>query len=367
MEMAKGPKDRFRHGFVLVMTIVFAIAFFVLIGMFFKALVLAAVFSGICYPLYDWLRQKFGGRKTAASMVTLGISILAILIPVIFLLGLVGEQALGVSDNVSPWIEQQINKSQTDDGGLPSWFPLRERLEPHSDQVKAKLAQITGKAGAFLAGSLAKLSQGTAVFFFHLFVMLYAMAFFLVNGRETLDTILGYFPLSEADKKKMVEVGLSVSRATLKGTLVIGIVQGALGGLGFAVAGIEAAVFWGAVMAVLSVIPGLGTAVVWIPGVAFLLMGGHTVAGIGLLVWCAGVVSSVDNVLRPILVGRDTEMPDLLILLSTLGGLAMFGASGLILGPVLAALFLTVLAIYSRVFCDWLRPDELPEDPSTED
>jgi len=152
-----------------------------------------------------------------------------------------------------------------------------------------------------------------------------------------------------------LQVGLSVSRATIKGTLIIGIIQGTLGGIGFAVAGIGSAVFWGALMAILSVLPGIGSALVWVPGVIYLLLTGNVVAGVLLAAWCAGVVGTIDNVLRPILVGRDTEMPDLLILLSTLGGLSLFGASGLVLGPVLAALFMTVLAIYSRVFAEYLE------------
>lgn len=144
--------------------------------------------------------------------------------------------------------------------------------------------------------------------------------------------------------------------------MVIGVIQGTLGGIGFAVAGIEAAVFWGAIMAVLSVLPGIGATLVWAPAVIYLLLSGETFAGLGLLLWSAGVVGTIDNFLRPMLVGRDTEMPDLLILLSTLGGLALFGASGLVLGPILAALFMTVLAIYSRVFADWLNPEQQGED-----
>lgn len=163
-----------------------------------------------------------------------------------------------------------------------------------------------------------------------------------------------------------MQVGLSVSRATIKGTLVIGVIQGALGGLGFAVAGLDNFVFWAAVMAVLSVLPGIGAMLVWVPVVAYLMMTGQMVAGVGLLLWCALVVGSVDNFLRPVLVGRDTEMPDLLILLSTLGGISFFGASGLVLGPMLAALMITVLAIYNRVFANWLDLDQ-PQDEAPAD
>ena len=361
MDMANIPKDRYRRGFVLVLTLVFAGLFFAMIKYFFIPVVLALVFSGISRPLYSWLKKKFGGRESAAAFVTLAMTTLMVLVPVILLLGMVADQAVEVGETVTPWIQSHLHNPAVRDAPLPDWFPFREDLGPYAAQIRAKVAQFAGKTGAFLAGSLGKISAGTASFFFDIFVLLFSMFYFLKHGQETMDTILGYMPLSTADRKKMVEVGLSVSRATIKGTLVIGIAQGALGGLGFAVAGIPAAVFWAAVMAVLSIIPGLGATIVWLPGVVYLLMTGHTVAGVALLAWCAGVVSSIDNVLRPILVGRDTQMPQILILLSTLGGLAMFGPSGLILGPMLAALFMTVLTIYSRVFSDWLNPDDLPD------
>lgn len=363
MTAAMTPKERFRRGFVLALTLAYAIGFLAMISGFFEALLLAAVFSGIVHPLYRWLQGVLGGRNTLASLLTLVIVLLALVIPLVFLLGLVAEQAVRVAEGVSPWIAQQLGESARGEGEFPRWVPFAAELEPYRDDITAKLAEFAGKIGVFLAGSLAKLSEGTFVFFFQLFVMLYAMFFFLVSGPSLLDKILDHAPLSRDDRKKMLAVGLSVSRATVKGTLIIGIIQGTLGGLGFAVVGIEAAVFWGAVMAVLSILPGIGAALVWAPAVVYLLMSGQTLAGLGLLVWSAGVVGTVDNFLRPVLVGRDTEMPDLLILLSTVGGLALFGASGLVLGPMLAALFLAVLTIYSEVFADWLNVDQQIEEP----
>lgn len=363
MNTTISPKERFRKGFVLVMTIAYASVFLAIIGGFIQALLLAAVFSGIVYPMYCRLQRLLGGRNTLASLTTLAISLVAILVPLLLLLGLVAEQALDVADAVKPLIEQRLDNPAPGEHALPGWIPFADKLEPYHDNITAKLAELAGKTGVYLAGSLARLSQGTVVFFLNLFVMLYAMFFFLTHGPSLIRQIMAYGPLSHDDKEKMLKVGLSVSRATVKGTLIIGMIQGTLGGVGFAVAGIDAAVFWGAVMAGLSILPGIGATLVWLPAVVYLLMAGHMVAGLGLLAWSAGVVGSVDNFLRPILVGRDTQMPDLLILLSTLGGLGLFGASGLVLGPICAALFMTVLSIYSRVFADWLDPDRQIEDP----
>jgi predicted PurR-regulated permease PerM len=146
-----------------------------------------------------------------------------------------------------------------------------------------------------------------------------------------------------------------VTRATLKGTVLIGLAQGVLGGLAFRVVGIDGSLFWGTVMTVLSIIPGLGGAVVWVPAVIILIATGSWLKGIGLALFCALVVGSVDNLLRPILVGRDTKMHELMIFFSTLGGLLAFGAMGFILGPLLAALFMTIWEMFGAAFRTELR------------
>jgi len=149
---------------------------------------------------------------------------------------------------------------------------------------------------------------------------------------------------------------------------VIGLLQGSLAGIAFAVAGVPSALFWGALMVVLSVLPGIGIGLVWVPASIVLVSSGHTTAGIGLAVFCGAIVGSIDNVLRPRLVGQDTKLPDLLILLSSLGGVVMFGMLGLVIGPILAALFVTVWEIYGRMFASVLPAvpgrDEEPPSPT---
>jgi predicted PurR-regulated permease PerM len=191
-------------------------------------------------------------------------------------------------------------------------------------------------------------------FFFQLFVMLYSMFFFLIHGRTILDDVMRLFPLPEQDKADLLDKFVSVSRATLKGSLVIGIIQGSLAGLAFYVAGIKGAAFWGTIMGVLSILPGIGAPLIWVPAVIYLLAVGRIGPAIGLLLWCALVVGTVDNFLRPLLVGKDTKMPDLLVLLSTVGGISLFGAVGFVVGPVIAALFLAVYRIYGETFGDLL-------------
>jgi predicted PurR-regulated permease PerM len=198
-----------------------------------------------------------------------------------------------------------------------------------------------------------------------LFIMLYTMFFFLMDGDRLIDKILYYLPLEDHDERRMLDRFTSVTRATLKGTAVIGIIQGVLGGAAFAVVGIHSAVFWGAIMAVLSFIPGIGSALVWGPAVIILAATGHLAKAIGLGVFCAAVVGSIDNLLRPILVGRDTQMHELMILFGTLGGIIMFGVVGVIIGPIIAALFVTVWDIYGLAFKDVL-PSVVTSDSGAE-
>ncbi len=350
---------RFRRRFVLVLVLLVTALFVYMIQGFVVALILAAVFGGMMRPVYLWWYERFGQRPALASGVTLVISTTAIVLPMLFLLGLLVEQAQTVVNNLSPWVEQQIQQSGSSEQPLPEWVPARDIIEPYRATISTKLAEFASSIGSWLVGSLSAATQGTASFFLSLFVMLYAMFFYLISGPETIRKAMHFLPLSPADSDRILEVGRSVSQATIRGTVIIGVIQGLLGGISLAIAGVPGAAFWGALMAVMSVIPGIGPSIVWAPIVIYLLFKGETLTALLLLAWNGGVVGTIDNVLRPMLVGKDTEMPDLLILLSTLGGLTLFGAAGLVIGPVVAGLCITCWTIYGRVFREWLsEPDD---------
>ena len=227
-------------------------------------------------------------------------------------------------------------------------------LDPYREQIVTRAAALAETAGNALVRNLSAITGGTFGFLLGFFVLLYAMFFFLIGGRATLDRVLSYIPLPSADKERLAGRFLSVARATLKGTLVVGLVQAVLTGLALWIAGIGAAAFWATIVFVLSVLPGIGAPIVWVPAVIYLAATGRIGAAIALAAWCAAVVGTIDNLLRPRLVGEDTQMPDLLILVSTLGGITLFGAAGLIVGPIVAALFITVWEIYGTAFHDVL-------------
>jgi len=355
------PHQAERAGKIVLLALAIGISllFLAMIRSFIVALLLAAVFSAMTRPIYLWLVRKLGERRRTAAVATILLVVLLLIVPLGMFLGIVVAQAVTVSEAVGPWIERQIATPDLFDS-LMERVPQLEWLAPYQEAIVARAGQIAGSMGTFLVNSVAALTRSTAAFLLDLFIMLYAMFFFLLRGKEILARILYYLPLAPADEERMIEKFVSVTRATIKGSLVIGVIQGGLAGLGFAVAGIPASAFWGTVMAVLSIIPAIGSGFVWVPAVIWLFATGQTGAAIGLGVWCLVVVGSVDNVLRPWLVGRDTKMSDLLVLISTLGGLFLFGAVGFILGPIVAALFVTIWDIYGRVFRDYL-PDEPPE------
>lgn len=338
-------EERLRTIFVIILLVAISAAFIAMIRQFLLTLLFAAIFSGLAYPLYRRIFAGFRGRKALASLTTLLILFLVIIIPLLAFLGVLASQTIQITETAAPWIQRQIN-NQGDIAGFLEKIPGTERLAPYKAELLTKLGQIVGIVGTFLMNSVSTATMRTAAFFFNFFLMLYAMFFFLKDGEKILEKLLYYVPLSREDESSLMDKFLSVSRATIKGTLIIGIAQGSLAGIAFALLGVQGAVFWGTLMTILSIIPGLGTALVWVPAAVYLAATGHIVKAWILALFCAGIVGGADNFLRPRLVGQDIQMHDLLVLLATIGGLLMFGLLGFIVGPILAALFITIWDIF---------------------
>ncbi|MEJ2522645.1 MAG: AI-2E family transporter [Gammaproteobacteria bacterium] len=338
---------RLRIGFLFLLALAISAVFFSLISGFLLSLLMAAVLAGLANPVYRRLLKLYRGREVLASGTTIILILVLIVLPGMVFFGVLVNEAVQVSETAGQWVSHQVQEREHLEERLRN-LPLVEQLLPYQDQILAKAGQLAGKIGGFVAQGLAAGARGTAEFFLKLFVMLYAVFFFLIDGRRILDAILHYTPLNAEDKERVLGTFTSVGRATIKGTLVIGLVQGGLAGLALWLAGIQGAIFWGTIMVVLSIIPGIGTALVWVPAVIFLALTGKTVAAIAVAIWCAVVVGTADNVLRPLLIGKDTQMPDLLVLLTTLGGLVAFGATGIVVGPLIGALFMTAWSLWGR-------------------
>jgi predicted PurR-regulated permease PerM len=293
--------------------------------------------------------------------------ILVIVILPLFLIGLaVANEATGLYQRVS---SGEINLQEPLDA-LRSQVPLAtnlmDRVGVDIEEIRQGLSDAAVTVSRYLASQALVIGQNALEFTVMFFVMLYLLFFFLRDGDRLLNTLVRALPLGDVRERLLFSRFAEVSRATIKGTFVVAIVQGTLGGLIFWILGINAAVFWGVLMAVLSLLPAIGSAIIWLPAAIILMVTGSVVKGLVLIVVGTLIIGMVDNVLRPLLVGRDTQMADYLILLTTLGGLAVFGISGFVIGPIIAALFLSVWEMFIEEFgsVDDVPPvDEAPAAP----
>ncbi|HVS02434.1 MAG TPA: AI-2E family transporter, partial [Thermoanaerobaculia bacterium] len=302
------PRDRaaaavrFRQAFLLLLVAGISLLFVLVIRRFLLAVLLAAVFAGMAYPLYRWMLRRLRGRRALAAVATILLLLLGVALPLAGFLAMVAAEAVQVSQGAGEWFQQQQGRID-DVRRLVDRIPFAGRLMPESGSVVEQFREVAARTGGAFMGRVAAATRGTLNFLLQLFVLLYAMFFFLLDGPGILRTILYYIPLDPAEEEALLERFVSVTRATLKGSLLIGVIQGAAAGLAFWVTGVPGPAFWGTVMVVLSVIPALGAALVWVPAVIYLFLVGKVAAGVGLLLWCALVVSTIDNFLRPRLIG----------------------------------------------------------------
>ena len=355
---------------LLILVLFISALFLAMIRQFLMAIFLAGLFAALAHPLYRRLLTWLRGRRALASIATLCIITTMILLPLSGLVGIITAQAIQVGQTVKPWIQRQLNEPDTISQFVDR-LPFSEHIKPYRTDILKKAGEIVVKTSGFLIDGLSAATVGTVHLIVMTMTMLYTMFFFLMDGNQLLMRMLYYLPLNSDDEQMILDKFTSVARATLKGTVVIGVLQGALAGLAFAVVGVPNAVFWSAIMAILSIIPGVGTALVWGPAALILALNGQLLGAIGLSLFCAAVVGALDNVLRPILVGKDTQMHELMIFFATLGGILMFGIVGLMLGPIIAALFTAIWELYGLAFQEVLAPvvmlDTEAAPPATRD
>jgi predicted PurR-regulated permease PerM len=327
-------------------------AFIAMIADFLLPVFWAVVIATVFYPLHRRSVRAVGGRPSLGALLT----ILAILIVIVAPLALVGlalsREAIALHEHIkSGAIDLQAPIELVEQlGPLVSGY-LR-RLDIDLGRIGQQVSSSAVAITQFLAARALDVGQNVLRFTALLFLMLYILFFFLRDGERLVATIVRVLPLGDLRERQLFAKFAEVARATLKGTLVVGVVQGALGGILFWVLGLPAPVFFGAVMTVLSLLPAVGSGLVWGPAAIILLAMGQIAKGVIMLVTGVLIIGLVDNILRPILVGRDTQMPDYLVLLATLGGLAVFGISGFVIGPVIAAFFIAVWEMFAQEYAE---------------
>ena len=342
--------DNIERPFFIALLFVVTLAFFWLIRGFTQPIFWAVALGIVVYPLHARLVRKLHDRRSLASGISVVVVVIVVILPLIGIGAAVTAEGAALYqrlDNGGLGVDSLSSRVQEN---TPRAMALIERLgiDPARLEEQAQNAAVT--ASRLVAERAVAIGQGTlrgTVFFF---LMLYLLFFFLRDGPRILEALIRALPLGDQRERHLLDRFAGVSRATIKGTLVVGIVQGAIGGTAFAVLGIGAPVLWGTVMALLSILPAVGTALVWLPAAVYLIVTGEVFGGIALILVGVFVIGLADNLLRPVLVGRDTQLPDYVILLSTLGGLAGFGLAGIIIGPTIAAFFLSVWHMAEQEF-----------------
>jgi predicted PurR-regulated permease PerM len=317
---------------------------------FYGAILWAAVGAIVFAPLHRRLLARLHGRPVIAALATLLIVMLIVILPLVFLSSALVQEAAGVYARMQSGEINFGRYARQVFEALPAWATsLLERYGMGDFQaVQERASAAFLKATQYIAGSALTFGQGTLDFVVSLFIMLYLLFFLLRDGEALVRRLQAAIPLNRETTRALLAKFNVVIRATIKGNLVVAIVQGALGGLIFWILDIRAPLLWAVLMAVLSLLPAVGTALVWGPVAIYFLATGSTWQGLVLLAYGVLVIGLVDNVLRPLLVGKDTKMPDYVVLISTLGGLAIFGINGFIIGPVIAALFMAAWDISTQ-------------------
>ena len=322
--------------------------FLYMLGGYLVTVLWAVVIALVFYPVYEYIKTKFGGRASVAAIGTVLLVVLVVLIPLVSMGGMVVSESLTLYETLTK------EDGDFDSSGLLARVStVTSYLEPYGISqvsVENRLREWGANLSQVVASVLISFSQNTLMFLIQVIIMLYLLFFFLRDGKKIERLIRRHLPLGDDHERRLITRFSETTQAVIKGTLLISVVQGIIGGVLFLLVGIPNPVLWGVTMAVLAIIPLIGTSIVWLPAAIILMVTGSFWSGIIILLVGALVISSIDNFLRPILVGRSTKMPDSLVLLATIGGLSTFGVSGFIIGPIIAALFLSLWTIFEEKY-----------------
>lgn len=323
---------------LLVVTLAFGWILLPFYGAVFWGTILAIIFA----PLQRRLRVKLNGRNNLAALISLGVCFLIVILPVTFIAGALVQEGAMVYQRLKSGDLNFITYYQQAVTALPGWaHQLLERFDlADLSSLQEKLSAGAMQASQLVATKAFSIGQNTFEFVISFGIMLYLLFFLLRDGPTLGRRIKQAVPLSVEHKQHLFTKFTTVIRATVKGNIAVAATQGALGGLIFWFLGIQGSLLWGTLMAFLSLLPAIGAGLIWVPVATYFLLTGAIWQGVVLTLFCVVVIGLVDNILRPILVGKDTKMPDYVVLISTLGGMSLFGLNGFVIGPLIAALFM---------------------------
>lgn len=342
-------KEVENRAFIIVLAVI-TLAFLTILQPFWSAIFWACVMTLLFFPLQRRLRDRLHGRESLAALLTLLAGVFLVVIPVTviaFAFVAEGAQLYELIENQEIDPEQFIERIGS---AVPVIPDILQRLGIDMSNLRSYLSDSAIGLSRLLSQEALSFGRNTVSFTVGLALMLYLSFFLLRDGDKMMGWLGTAVPLESDRRQLLFRKFTEVVRATVKGNLVVALVQGALGGLIFWILGITAPVLWAVVMAFLSLVPAVGAALVWVPVAIYLFATGDILQGSILVAYGAIIIGLADNVLRPILVGRDTKLPDYVVLFSTLGGISLLGINGFVIGPLIAALFISFWATFSQDF-----------------
>jgi predicted PurR-regulated permease PerM len=302
----------------------------------------AAVFGVIFYSLNKHFERKWGATRSAAA-VTLGVTLILI-VPVLLF------AAMFVREGIAAALSIQTAMAGGGYGWLShawGWIGSKIAAGGITVDLPGLVRQGASSAGEYMATELGRVIRNIVLFLFELFVMLFALFYFLRDGDSILDRFRLLLPFEETTTERMLAEARELIFASVTTSLVIAAVQGTICGGAFAIVGLGSPVFWGVVMGFLSLLPVVGAWPVWVPAAIWLFSTGHSARAIILIAICGALGATIDNILRPVLLGGRASLNGLLVFISVLGGIAVFGVLGVVLGPIVVATTVGIVDVYS--------------------
>ncbi len=343
------PTLNFRSFLLLLLAV--SIAFISILLPFYAAIFWGGVFAVVFSPLQRAFLRLTKGRANVAAIFSLLTIIIIVILPTLFIAGSLANEVVSLYArinsgelNLGNHYEQVVNAMPSSVNHWLKGYGFGDLLS-----IRSKLSAGALQVSQWLARQAVNVGQNTFDFVIGLGVMLYLLFFLLRDGVFLAGRIKDMIPLEDSYRQNLLQKFTTVVRATVKGNVLIAAAQGLLGGLMFALLGIKGSLFWGVTMGVLSLLPAVGASLIWLPVAIYYLVIGDVFHGIILILFGVLVIGLLDNLLRPILVGKDTKLPDYMVLISTLGGLSVFGLNGFVIGPLFAALFLACWDLFPQV------------------
>jgi predicted PurR-regulated permease PerM len=333
-----------------VLLVLVTVAFVAVIMPFYSAIFWGLVLAILFFPLHVRFERALKGRSNAAAALSVLVCLCLVIVPGLVILTLLVQQGNEVYQRIDSGqidIRQILTQMQQ---ALPMFIQTRiETLELTGFQeLQERFSGAVMSGGSFFAGRALSFGQNTVQFFIAFGVMLYLLFFLFRDGRSLARMIRRSIPLSSGHTSKFMAKFTSVVRATVRGNVIIAIIQGTIGGVAFWALGVQPALLWGVVMSFLSLLPAVGAALIWVPTAIYLALAGFWIKSVILTAVGVLAIGLVDNLLRPPLVGKEVKLPDYVVLISTIGGISLIGINGFVIGPLIAALFISAWGVLTE-------------------